>query len=83
MGSLSLHAIHRRILCCRSHCTAANPPTLLLPIHHIARPFTGPSVHSYGTAALTLSAAVRVLLASSIREVFVVLAPPRLELEFR
>ena len=34
------HSLYRGILCCRSHCTAADPPTLLLPIHHIARPFT-------------------------------------------
>ena len=39
----SIHAIYRRTLCCRSHCTAAKPPTLLLPIHPIARPFTAPA----------------------------------------
>ena len=43
VGLLSIHAIYRRILCCRSHCTAAEPPSLLLPIHHIARPFTAPA----------------------------------------
>ena len=43
MGSLSMPAIYRRILCCKSLCTAAKPPTLLLPIHHIARPFTAPA----------------------------------------
>ena len=35
-----------------------------------------PSVHSYSTAALTPSAAVRVLLGGSIRECFFVLPPP-------
>ena len=47
-----------RILCCRSHCTAAKPPTLLLPIHHVAsqRPRPGNDAFFKGIVACMVSA---------------------------
>ena len=56
--------------------TVQHPSRLLAPAHSLhSSTLHCPGVHSYSTAALTPSAGVRVLLASSILEIFC-LGPP-------